>query len=90
MAFGAVARLALLAGASAQLNMAVWPSTAFNPPSAATNSTIPAVDLSSFVGDYTSVRLFGTINTAVPELIAFTLVHDGGVRLWIDDHLTIE
>ena len=71
-----------------QINLLTWPSTAFAPPDAATPSFIPNVNLTSFVGDYSSARIFGAISTSLPaDLITFTIRTDGGVLLWVDDHL---
>lgn len=74
------------------LNMYVWPNTAYAPPEAATVIQTPSINFttSDFVDSYTSVRFTGTISTTVDDLITFTAVTDGGVRLWIDDHLTID
>ena len=78
--------------ASAQLNLQVWPNTAFAPPSAATASLVASVAFEAsapLCADYSSVRLTGTITDAVTELVQFTVNTEGGVRLWIDDHLTV-
>ena len=79
--------LALVA-ASAELNLLSWGNTAFNPPYAATQTFIPNVNLTGFVSDYSSARVYGTISTVGAELVSFNLLTDGGVLMWIDDHLT--
>lgn len=79
--------------AASGLNMLVWPNTAYAPPDAATVTQVSVINFTStsnFVPSYTSVRFTGTIMTTVDDLITFTAVTDGGVRLWIDDHLTID
>jgi putative isomerase len=78
--------------ASAQLSMQTWPNTAFAPPAAAVASTAPGVAFepaSPLCADFSSVRLTGTITDSVSELVQFTANTEGGVRLWIDDHLVI-
>jgi len=70
-----------------------WPNTAFAPPTSAVVSSTPSISFSSssppFVLDYTSVRFTGTITDSQSELVLFTAYTEGGVRLWIDDHLVI-
>lgn len=61
------------------------------PPYAATPSFVPNVNLTNFVGNFSSARLYGSIATLSPaDLITFTLKTDGGVLLWLDDHLIID
>ena len=99
MAFRMAARAAALLGAlaavaRASLNQEVWPSSAFAPLAAATASLAPGLD---FAFDNTSfpalcsVRFTGTIVDAnASELLTFSAVSDGGVRLWVDDYLVID
>ena len=78
--------------AAAQLNVQTWPNPAFAPPDAAVATSAPNVAFeptSPLCADYSSVRLTGTITDAATELVQFTANTDGGVRLWIDDHLVI-
>ena len=80
--------IANAASQQGQVNMLTWPSTAFAPPDAATQSFVPNINLTNFVGDYSSARIFGAISTSLPaDLITFTIRTDGGVLLWVDDHL---
>ena len=59
---------------SQELNLLTWPSTVFSPPYAGVSSVVPNIDLTNFVGNYSSARLFGTISVGqVTEMITFTL-----------------
>ena len=78
--------------AAAQLNMQTWPNTAFAPPSAAVASLVANVSASGAppaFADFSTVRFTGTIVDNETELVQFTANTDGGVRLWVDDHLVI-
>ena len=94
----APARLLSLAAAaalaSAQLNLQTWPNTAFAPPQAAVTTLVPGVSFQAsapapLCADFSSLRFTGTITDAATELVQFTANTDGGVRLWIDDHLVV-
>lgn len=73
-----------------QLTSEFWPSTAFAPPTAAVTSLTATVNFTGFAVDYSTYRFTGTINNVNTELVTFSAVTDGGVRLWIDDHLVID
>jgi hypothetical protein len=89
LSFAAAAALA-----SAQLNLQTWPNTAFAPPQAAVTTLVPGISFQAsapapLCADFSSLRFTGTITDAATELVQFTANTDGGVRLWIDDHLVV-
>lgn len=73
----------------ATLTLQVWPNAAFAPPSSAVTHLPPAVSLPASLPDYSSLRFTGTIVDSATELVAFEVLSEGGVRLWVDDHLVI-
>jgi putative isomerase len=77
---------------SQMISVTSWPNTAYAPPSAGTTTLIPSVNLtgSAAIPDYTTWRFQGTVACTITDLITFSLVTDGGVRLWIDDHLVLD
>lgn len=82
--------LALLPGARGALNAIVWPTTAFAPPAAGAASVVPAVGPAGVPAAAGTVRLTGTIAAPATETLGFVVTTDGGVRLWIDDHLVVD
>jgi putative isomerase len=81
----------LLVPGGAILQNLVWNNTAFSPLSAASNTTIPNVDLTLTNVDYWfSQRITGTIVSPVDDLITFSVQTDGSVRMWVDDHLIVD
>ena len=90
-------RLLLAAAACASpvraaLTQTLWPTTAFAPPSAAAVSTVAALDSAGACGAaaYCSVRFTGTIVTPHTELMNFSVLSEGGVNRWVDDHLVLD
>ena len=88
--FRGAALLAALASARAALMQQVWPNGAFAPPSAATQSQVPAVAAPAGLPQYSSIRWTGTVTSPATQLVLFTANCSGGARLWIDDRLTID
>ena len=85
--------LSAVAAARAQLVAQLWPSVAFAPQAAANTTSVPGLATvnTSGVPALCSVRFSGTIvDAAASELLNFSAVTDGGLRLWIDDHLVID
>jgi hypothetical protein len=85
--------LLLLTFAEGQLIQQLWTSSAFAPQSASVTTQVVDVNFTSMstFPSLCSVRFSGTIvDTAATELVTFSAVSDGGVRLWIDDHLVID
>ena len=74
---------------SATLTLQVWPNTAFAPPTAAATLTPSSVTLPAALADHSSLRFTGTIVDSATELVSFECLTEGGVRLWVDDHLVI-
>ena len=72
----------------------VWPSTAFAPQAAAATTLAAALDFAAAPGAFLalcSARFSGTIVDAdASELLNFSALSDGGVRLWIDEWLVID
>ena len=85
--------LALLSAcAHADIQRLLWPSTAFAPPALVTNTTLGAIDgaVCPDSGAHCTARFSGTIVSAYTELMNFTLLTDGAVNMWVDDHLLID
>ena len=76
--------------ACADLTLQVWANGAFAPPTLAATSVVPHVTLPVALADYSSLRYTGTIASTASQLMTFTAMTEGGVRLWIDDHLVID
>ena len=87
-----LALFTLLHCVHASLVQQVWPSSAFAPLSAAVQSEIPALSLSasSAFPALCSVRFTGTLVSTASQLLNFSVVSDGGVRLWVDDYLVVD
>jgi len=83
---------ALLAplGARGALNALVWPTTAFAPPASGAASVVPGVGPAGVPPAAGTVRLTGTIVAPAAETLGFVVRTDGGVRLWVDDHLIVD
>ena len=88
MHFVVVALFALLGPVAGDLNILIWNNTALAPLGAAQVSVTPSADLSGF-SNYTSARLTGSI-TLPPGEVEFSVVGDGSILMWIDDHLVID
>jgi hypothetical protein len=68
-----------------------WGTTAFAPPSAAVTTTLPALDAAPCANtSFCTVRFTGTVVSASTQLLNFSVLADGGVLLWVDDHLLID
>jgi hypothetical protein len=81
------------AAARAQLLQQTWTNTAFAPQAAASSTQVPALDIAASPAfpALCSVRFSGTIvDAAATELLAFSVLSDGGVRLWVDEWLVID
>jgi hypothetical protein len=95
-ALAAAALLLAVAGsaprAAAQLLLDTWPNVAFAPAAAATSSTAAAVNLTddASVPPWSSLRYAGLLTWPTNATLNFTLRTDGGVRLWVDDHLVVD
>ena len=78
--------------ARAQLLQQIWPSTAFAPQAAASASRTPAIAFANAAGfpALCSARFSGTIVAATAQLFNFSIVSEGGVRLWVNDFLVID
>lgn len=50
----------------------------------------PSLQLSAFAGPFTSLRFEGTVSAPTSGAVNFSLVTDGNVRLWVDDHLVLD
>ena len=72
------------------LTQQVWPNGAFAPPAAAATSVVASVSLAGGLAPFTSVRWTGTIASPSAQLVQFSAQASGGVRLWVDDRLTID
>jgi hypothetical protein len=80
---------------SAEVSLKTWPSTAFacGTPAcaaAATSATVPAVQASPPCAAPCSARFFAMLTAPATELVTFTVLSDGGVNLWVDDHLLVD
>jgi hypothetical protein len=79
--------------ARAQLFQQLWESSAFSPQAASATTQVAALNFSSvpsFPG-LCSVRFSGTlVDSVATELMNFSVVADGGVRLWLDDYLVVD
>jgi len=79
--------------AQSSLIQQVWPSSGFSPLSAAITTEISALSITNST-DFPalcSVRFTGTIvDVSAAELLNFSVVSDGGVRLWVDDYLVVD
>ena len=84
--------LLLLSAARADLTQTLWPTTAFAPPAAAVTSTVPALDSTGACSSasYCTLRFSGTIVTTATQLLNFSVLSEGGVNLWVDDHLVLD
>ena len=69
-----------------------WLNSAFAPQDSAAVTRAPALNFSSSLAfpSLCSVRWMGTIASPVDDLFNFTVVTDGGVRLWVDEHLVVD
>ena len=76
------------------LTQDLWPSTAFAPQSAAVTSQIASLNFTGGTAVFPplcSVRFTGTlVDAAATELLSFSILSDGGVRLWIDEWLVVD
>lgn len=89
----ALLRLCLLVStqlALCSLTQQVWPNGAFAPPAAAVTSVVASVALAGGLAPFTTVRWTGTIASPAAQLVQFSAQASGGVRLWVDDRLTID
>jgi hypothetical protein len=80
--------------ARAQLRLESWPGVSFSPPSSATLTLVPSANLSAAGGfapaDYTSHRLTGTLTSPVDDLLVLSVETDSGVRVWLNDWLSVD
>lgn len=84
--------LAVLCAAHARgdILQSLFPNTALAAP--ANVSTVPNININSTspLPDYVSVRFDGMITASDGDFANFTVISDGVIRLWVDDHLLIE
>lgn len=93
MLFHVVSLLLTLSSAQGQLIQQVWTSVAFAPQAASVTSQVasPSFSSSSSFPALCSARFSGTIvDATATEMMTFSVVTDGGVRMWIDEHLVID
>lgn len=79
----------------ADVSLKTWPSTAFacgTPAcaSSATSTTVPSVQAAPPCAAPCSARFFAMLTAPASELVTFWVVSDGGVNLWVDDHLLVD
>jgi hypothetical protein len=79
----------------AGVSLKTWPSTAFacgTPAcaSSATSTTVPSVQAAPPCAAPCSARFFAMLTAPASELVTFWVVSDGGVNLWVDDHLLVD
>jgi len=77
----------------ATVNWQAWNNTAFGPAAAAVLTTVACVNATGTAaasGNYTSVAVVGNIISPITDLMVFTVVTDGAVRLWVDDNLLVD
>lgn len=87
------ATAAQYAAAAQGLTLQLWQNnTAFSPPAAANTLVVPGVNVTAANGiaDFSSLRFTATLTAATTDLYTFSIVTDGSVLLWVDDHLTID
>lgn len=77
----------------ATVNWQAWNNTALGPAAAAVLTTVACVNATGTAaasGNYTSVAVVGNIISPITDLMVFTVVTDGAVRLWMDDNLLVD
>jgi putative isomerase len=84
--------LLLPLAALCDVQLSIWPTSAFAPPSLVKSSTPAAINgtVCTDPSAYCSARFSGTVSSAYTELVTFSITTDGGVNLWVDDHLLID
>ena len=91
MAMRALSRVAALSLASAELLLTSWQNAALAPASSGAKSTVTCVNISESGGPaFTSMRFEGLLTSPWNSTLNFTMLSEGGVRLWISDHLVID
>jgi hypothetical protein len=89
----AVAAALSARGAAGAVLQTAWANnTALGPASAGLVTTPPNVNaVAGFCGgDWCSARIVGQVLPPATEYLSFTVTTDGGVRLWVDDHLMLD
>jgi hypothetical protein len=77
----------------AQLIQQVWENSAFAPAASAVETLVPSLNVSSLPGTFPALctaRFSGTISATMAQLFSFSIVSDGSVRLFIDEHLVVD
>lgn len=85
--------LLLFCAVNGELTQQLWRNSAFAPLSAAATSLIPSLDfaVSDAFPPLCSVRFTGAlVDAAATELLSFSALSDGGVRLWVDEWLVLD